>query len=571
MNPAPPHKDAQIAYFSMEIMLESDIPTYAGGLGVLAGDLLRSCADMGVPAVAMTLVYSGSSAKQIINSDGSQTFTETEWQKIDQLTKLPNRIDITIHNTKVAVDCWRYDMVGQSGSVVPIYLLDTDVPENQQWAKDLTKSLYGGGGETRLGQEILLGIGGVKMLHDLGFTDIKTYHMNEGHCAFVPLALLPGHNFQDDDVRKLCAFTTHTPVPEGHDKFGYDFAHKMAGDILPWHIKNLATEEVLSMTHLAMNMSHKTFGVSRKHQKVSENLFPGHPIDYITNGVHHLTWTNAIMQDLYNQYIPGWVEDPSLLKAAVEKIPDDKLWEAHQECKRRLIEHVNKHLTSISSVEDQKNPRPDELFDMDTLTIALARRPVPYKRPLLLYSDLERFIRIGVGKIQIVQCGKSHPNDATSQNFVREIVQYSKKLRGILKIVYLENYSPMLAHLLVSGCDVWLNTPRRPLEASGTSGMKAALNGGLNFSVLDGWWIEGAEMVPQSGFNIGIHDHSLVASGHDEDDSNDLYNKLEQEIIPMYYDAHTEWLQRMKAAISLGSHFNTHRCIKEYIDKAWNT
>lgn len=565
------HHKITVAYFSMEIMLESDIPTYAGGLGVLAGDLLRSCADMEVPAVGITLVYSGSTFSQIINPDGSQTFGENNWQKIDKLVKLPQRIDVMINGQKVLVDCWRYEFVGQTGFGVPIYLLDTDFPENEQWARDLTKSLYGGDGSVRLGQEILLGIGGIKMLRDLGIKDVQTYHMNEGHCAFVPLALLPEHNFNDAAVKELCAFTTHTPVPEGHDKFPYDFAQKIAGNYLPWHIKQIATEESLSMTHLAMNMSKATFAVSKKHRQVSENLFPGHKIDSITNGVHHLSWTCPILQDVYNNALPGWVEDPARLKDAVKNLQDDHLWNAHQENKKNLVEYVNKHLTSVASSQDLKNPHPDELFDVDTLTISLARRPVPYKRPLLLYSDLERFIRIGVGRIQIIQCGKAHPDDHTAQSFIQEIIRISKKFRGILRVAYLENYSPKIARLLVFGSDIWLNTPRRPLEASGTSGMKAALNGVLNFSVLDGWWIEGAQMDPLAGFNIGPLDDSVTPSNNDESDANDLYEKLEHQIIPLYYDNHAEWVNRMKHAITLGSYFNTHRCINEYLEKAWDS
>jgi glycogen phosphorylase len=563
--------DLLVAYFSMEIMLETDIPTYAGGLGVLAGDLLRSCADLEVPAVGVSLVYSGNTFGQIINPDGSQSFKPSNWQKADLLTQLPQQIELEIQKTKVVVGCWRFDMVGQSEAVVPIFLLDTDLPENEQWARDITKNLYGGNGETRISQEIVLGIGGVKMLRALGYNNVKSYHMNEGHSAMVPLALLEENNFEDERVKKLCAFTTHTPVPEGHDKFDYNTAQKFAGIYLPWHIKNIATEQSLSMTHLAMNMSHVVFSVSKKHRQVSEHLFPGYKFDSITNGVHHPTWTNATIQNLFNKFIPGWNNNPKLLEDALEKIPDDAISEAHQLCKKNLIDYVNKHLTSVSTQFERENPQPEDQFDYDTLTIALARRPVSYKRPLLLYSDLERFIRIGVGKIQIIQCGKSHPNDNVSQGFVREIIKISKRLRTVLKICYLENYSPRIARLLVSGCDVWLNTPRRPLEASGTSGMKAALNGVINFSVLDGWWIEGFEKQPQAGFSIGPLDESVTPTNHhDAEDANDLYEKLENEIIPMYYDHHSEWLKRMKYAITLGAYFNTHRAIKEYVEKAWD-
>lgn len=562
--------DLLVAYFSMEIMLETDIPTYAGGLGVLAGDLLRSCADLEVPACGVSLVYSGNNFSQVINTDGSQAFKPQEWQKSDHLTKLPQRIELEIQKTRVVVECWRFDMVGQNGFVVPVYLLDTDIAENEQWARDITKNLYGGNGDTRLSQEIVLGIGGVKMLRELGYQKIKAYHMNEGHSALVPLALLEEHNYQNEEVKKLCAFTTHTPVPEGHDHFDYQTAQRLAGKYLPWHIKDIATPQNLSMTHLALNMSAISFAVSKKHQQVSQNMFPEYKIDSITNGVHHPNWTNPVIQDLLNKFIPNWQLKPELLKDAPKNIPDDALSEAHQLCKKELISYVNKHLTSVSTQYEKENPQPEDVFDYDTLTIALARRPVAYKRPLLLYSDLERFIRIGVGKIQIIQCGKSHPSDNVSQGFVREIIKISKKLRTILKIVYLENYSPRVARMLVSGCDVWLNTPRRPLEASGTSGMKAALNGVINFSVQDGWWIEGYQMQPLSGFSIGPLDESLVPVNHDAEDANDLYEKLENEIIPMYYDHHSEWLKRMKYAITLGSYFNTHRAIKEYIEKAWD-
>jgi glycogen phosphorylase len=553
----------EVAYFSMEIMLESDIPTYAGGLGVLAGDLLRSCADMKVPAVGVTLVYSGNTFAQVINPDGSQSFKEMDWQKMDHLIKLQERVEITIQNTKVTVGVWRYDIVGEGEFVVPVFLLDTNFSENEQWIKELTKGLYSG---DRLSQEILLGFGGIKMLRALGFKDIKNYHMNEGHCAMVPLALLPEHNFNDEEVRKLCTFTTHTPVPEGHDKFSYEEANKKAGNYLPWHIKQLATEECLSMTHLAMNMSHFTFGVSKKHKAVSDHLFPGYKISSITNGVHHLTWIGPHMQNIYTRFLPGWMENPQLLNNAAA-IPDDALMHGHLESKKELIAYVNKHLTSVASIHE--NPEPDEMFDHETLTISLARRPVPYKRPLLLYSDLERLIRIGVGKIQIIQCGKSHPNDHTSQGFVKEIVRISKKLRTIIKICYLENYSPRIARLLVQGSDIWLNTPHRPLEASGTSGMKAAMNGVLNFSVLDGWWIEGHQINPQAGFCIGPLDDSVTPKNDDQSDADDLYTKLEHEIIPMFYDHHSEWVGRMKQAITLGAEFNTHRCIEEYRKLAW--
>ncbi len=557
-------KAIEVAYFSMEIMLESDIPTYAGGLGILAGDVLRSCADMKIPACGVSLVYSGATFNQVIHTNGTQSFTEANWQKSDQLTKLSDRVEIKIMNTPVLVSVWRYDIVGIGGFVVPVYLLDTDFIENPEWIREITKYLYDSSPNMRISQEIVLGIGGVELLSKLGY-EVQTYHMNEGHCSFVPLALLPKYNFQDDEVRKKCVFTTHTPVPEGHDQFSWDEAYKYAGDYLPWHIKSLTGEETMHMSRLAISLSKKTFAVSIKHKEVTGNMFPNHDFDYVTNGVHHRTWLSSPMQDLLTTYIPGWIDDPSLLRWSPDKIPTDALWSAHRESKRQLISYVNARLTSGVTEEDRQNPQKEELFDLATLTISLARRPVAYKRPLLLYSDLHRFMRIGVGKIQIIQCGKSHPKDDVSQGYVKEILRLSKKLRTLLKIVYLENYSPKIARLLVSGSDVWLNNPKRPLEASGTSGMKAAMNGVVNFSVLDGWYLEGHKTNPQAGFTIGP-DHG---ESNDTEDSNDLYEKLQTQVIPMYYDHRTEWVNRMKQAITLGAYFNTHRVVKEYREKGW--
>lgn len=558
-----------VAYFSMEISLETDIPTYAGGLGMLAGDLLRSCADMQVPAVGISLVYTKGFYKQVFKVDGEQDFQEVRWRKSDQLMQMPQKTSIKIAGRDVTISCWRYDVVGYSGFVVPVYLLDTNLFESAPWIRDITDNLYGGDGHTRLYQEMILGIGGVKMLRELGYHEIKQYHMNEGHAAFVPLALLPEYDYKDEDVKKKCVFTTHTPVPAGHDHFDYPFAQQYASDYLPWHIQEIASTERLSMSHLALNMSHYAFGVSRKHGDVARNMFPNHSIDSITNGVHHLTWVGSIMKDLYNQYIPGWIQEPKLFQAIPEKVPDEKMWQYHQQSKGKLIRYINRHLTSITTEEEAQRPPQNQLFDEDTLTITFARRAVPYKRPTLIYRDLFRFIRIGAGRLQIIHCGKAHPNDATSKGFVEEILNLSKRLKSIVKIVYLEDYNPKIARLLVSGSDVWLNNPVRPQEASGTSGMKAAMNGVLNFSVLDGWWIEGYEMVPQAGWPIGPNSDSVTPENSDEDDANSLYETLEHDIIPTYYNKRDEWIARMKQAATLGDYFSTHRCIREYQEKAW--
>jgi len=555
----------KIAYCSMEIMLESDIPSYAGGLGVLAGDILRSCADTGVPAIGLSLVYSGHTFNQMVNPDGSQIFVAVDWQRLDQLTKLPNQVRFTLAGTEVVVGCWRYDIVGFNGHVVPVYLLDTNFPENLEWVRNLTLNLYEGSSENRLSQEALLAFGGIKMLRELDITDITTYHLNEGHTSFVPLALMHEYHLDEETIKNRCTFTTHTPVPEGHDKFPYDQAKKYLDTLLPSNIENLASSEKLSMTHLGFSMSNTHIAVSKKHKQVCEKMFPNIPFISITNAVHHRSWTWYLMQNLYDKYLPGWLENPKLLTDVPEKIPDPEVWTAHQNSKLDLIHMVNEHLNIQSVVSNQSPPSQDDHFDADTLTISLARRPVPYKRPLLLYTDILRLEKIGAKKIQIIQCGKSHPDDEISQTFVREIIRISQKLKGQIRVAYIENYSPKIARLLVAGSDIWLNTPKRPLEASGTSGMKAALNGVLNFSILDGWWIEGHAQNPLSGFTIGPQTDTV----DDTEDAADLYTKLESEIIPLYYQNRPEWIRRMKAAITLGSYFNTHRLVSEHLMSAW--
>ncbi len=559
----------EVAFISMEIMLESDIPTYAGGLGVLAGDMLHSMADMGVPGVGVSLVYSGDTFSQNISLTGSQFFKRTDWQKLDQLTKLPTKIEIEVAGQKVIVGCWRYDFVGYSGHHVPVYLLDTNMLENPPWVRDFTTNLYSSNGNIRICQELVLGIGSVKMLAALGYNKIGKYHLNEGHAAFTTLQLLAESGFKDDEVRKRCIFTTHTPVPEGHDKFDWGKAYHYAGKYLPWHIKKLASEECLNMTRLATSLSGKNFAVSRKHKQVSDAIIPGVTFDYVTNGVHNHNWTAPTIQNMFDRFVPGWYENPIELARVPQTIPDDIFWQYHQDAKSKLVRYVNTHLTSVTSLTEKNDPLKTELFDDDVLTISLARRPVAYKRPLLLYQDLARFVRIGAGRLQIIQCGKSHPDDNISQEIVREIVTYSKKFKDILKIVYLEDYSPKIARMLVSGSDIWLNTPKKPLEASGTSGMKAAFNGVLNFSVLDGWWIEAFEQNPQAGFSIGRLEGGTTPVDTDEEDANDLYDKLEHQIIPLYYSNRTSWIARMKQAVTLASYYNTHRVVADYRGKGW--
>ncbi len=547
-----------VAYFTMEIGLSAKIPTFAGGLGVLAADLMRSAADTGVSCACVTMCWKFGYLHQTLKPDGGQDYDNVSWDPETQLKLLPQRVQVMIEKRPVTVGV-RVLELRSNGHVVPVYFLDTNFPDNSQADRDICRHLYGGDQAMRIRQELVLGIGGVKMLRALGHTDVKNFHMNEGHCAFLTLELLRERGFSDDAVRQSCAFTTHTPVAAGHDVFPYDLAWSIAGENLPWHIKKLAGEDALSMTKLAMNLSRYTCGVSKIHGQVSRNLLQNPNVDYITNGVHHIEWACPAMQSLFDARIPGWRDDPSILTAHCRDLTDEDLWKAHSEAKKKLIDQVN-----IGRVGD-------DIFSADCLTIASARRVVPYKRPELLYTNLERLKEVGNGKLQIIHAGNAHPYDPFSQEVIRHMIERSKELKGSVKIAYLPNYNPDLAKLLVSGADVWLNTPMRLHEASGTSGMKAALNGTINLSTLDGWWIEGYEMEPESGWRIGPLASSLDAEDTRKLDAEDLYTQLQYEVIPeYYYSGRTRWLRRMKRSIGLLGYFNSQRCIGEYVKKAWN-
>lgn len=561
------NKQISVAYFSMEFGLHSDVPTYAGGLGMLAGDILRSCADLEIPAVGISLAYHQGFTNQIINPDGSQDFELTGWNKSDYLQELPEKIKVKIEGRDVYVKTWKYEINGLHGFTIPVYLLDTDVEENDLKDRDITKELYTSDWYTRLAQETVLGIGGVRMLRELGYNDIKIFHMNEGHSALLTLELLRERDFNDDEVRKSCVFTTHTPIEAGHDRFDYDLAYRVVGDMLPWHIKDIAGNENLSMSELAFNMSKNSNAVSKKHMEVTKHLFPGKDLNYITNGVHHLTWTGQNFKKLFDKYIPDWMMHPSHLKKALTDIPDNALWEMHQENKQKLVRYINNYLTELFS---EKFPiDKDDLFEDEVLTITYARRSVPYKRPLLIYKDLERLLKIGGGKLQIIHAGKCSPGDQFCLHSVDEIVDLSRDIRGRTRIVYLDNYNIELAQILTSGSDIWLNTPKRPLEASGTSGMKAAINGVVNLSIKDGWWIEAIEKDPLSGWAFGCEPEELEPAETDAEDAEDLYSVLENQIIPAYYLNRAKWLERMRHSIALGGYFNTHRCVREYMEKLW--
>lgn len=545
----------RVAYFTMEIALEPSMPTFAGGLGVLAADLLRSTCDLRVDAVGMTVCWQHGYLEQHIRHDGTQEYRDIHWNPSDHLRLLPERVTVEIEKRPVTVGAWVYELKSRDHTV-PIYFLDTNLPENRPEDREITNALYGGDHTMRLKQETVLGIGGVRMLRAIGHEAVGTYHMNEGHTAFLTLELLRERGFKDSVVRPSCSFTTHTPVAAGHDVFPYDLAWKIVGDMLPWHIKALAGDDALSMTKLAMHLSHFTCAVSAVHAQVSRQMFPGEAIDAITNGIHHVAWAGPQMQSLLDHYAPDWRQDPTALTRFADACPDRDLWEAHQEAKRQLLALVNRHTETP--------------FHEDILTIASARRVVPYKRPELLYTNLERLREIGGGKLQIIHAGNAHPRDPFSQDVIRRMVERSKALRDSVKIVYLENYNTDLAHLLVAGADVWLNTPMRLHEASGTSGMKACLNGVINVSTLDGWWIEGYALDPEAGWRIGPLASALPAEEDRLVDAEDLYTQLQYQVIPAYYHRErARWIRHMKRSIALISHFNTHRAVCEYMEKAW--
>lgn len=546
-----------VAYFSMEIGLKSQIPTFAGGLGILTADLMQSCADLGVSAACVTGCWKHGYLRQTLNPDGSQHYEEIAWDPSKYMERMAERVTVVIDGRPVHIGAWKLVLEGEKGSV-PVIFLDTNVPENSPEARQITNDLYGGDVSQRIRQELVLGIGGVRMLRALGYAEIGAYHMNEGHAAFLTLELLRERGWKDEDVRRSCAFTTHTPIEAGHDVFPYDLAWKIAGDNLPWHIRRIAGEDALSMTRLAMTMSRFTCGVSRIHAEVSREMFPGVAIDSITNGVHHVTWSSPEMQSLFDRKSSGWRSDPSVLSSTCRDYGDAELWSAHQASKARLISAINER-TGLS-------------FDPDILTIASARRVVSYKQPELLYANLERLADVCRGRVQIVHSGNAHPSDSFAQGVIQRMVERSHALKDKVKIAYLENYNPDLAKLFTQGADVWLNTPMRLHEASGTSGMKACLNGVLNFSTLDGWWIEGYGMDPEAGWRIGPLAQAADADAARAIDAEDIYTELNYQIIPeYYYPDRARWIRRMKRAIGLIGYFNAQRCVQEYLAKAWDS
>jgi starch phosphorylase len=582
-----------VGYFSMEIALENQIPTYSGGLGVLAGDTIRAAADIRLPMVAVSLLYRKGYFRQRLSEEGAQSEEVVEWEVEKYLKEEEPRVSVTLEGRKVELRAWRYTVKGVQGYEVPVYFLDADLPSNDTRDRELTGQLYGGDPFYRLSQEVLLGIGGVRMLRALGHNELMRYHMNEGHAALLTLELLEEEarragrtSVKGEDierVRNKCVFTTHTPVPAGHDKFPVEYMTRLFPDqIRFFDVKDASSADLVrsvlqveqnypdlmeaakrgasvNMTYLALSLSNFVNGVAKLHGEVSRKMFPNVPIEAITNGVHAATWTCPAFRELFDRMIPSWREDNYSLRGALG-LPPEEVWAAHLLAKHDLLETVRKK-TGL-----KLNP--------EAFTIGFARRATGYKRADLILSDLDRLRQIAknVGPFQIVYAGKAHPRDGGGKEIIKKIFKAKKALKKTVSIVFLDDYNLDLGGKLTSGGDLWLNTPQYPMEASGTSGMKAALNGVPSLSILDGWWVEG-NIEGVTGWSIGEAHRGDPGPETPVDnalDAESLYSKLEGVILPLYYGSRERYLDVMRHAIAInGSFFNTQRMVQQYITDAY--
>jgi len=582
-----------VGYFSMEIALENDMPSYSGGLGVLAGDTIRAAADIRLPMVAVSLLYRKGYFRQRLSDDGTQSEEAVDWQVENFLQEEAPRVTVTLENRRVELRTWKYVVKGVRGYEVPVYFLDADLPDNDPKDRELTGTLYGGDPYYRLSQELLLGIGGVRMLRALGHTELMRYHMNEGHAALLTMELLEEEakragrsSIKGEDierVRSKCVFTTHTPVPAGHDKFPVEYLTRLFPDQARFFdVKDASSVDLIrsvlqaeqnypdlqeaarrgasvNMTYLALSLSNYVNGVAKLHGEVSRRMFPNVPIEAITNGVHAATWTSPSFHDLFDRYIPSWREDNYSLRGALG-LPPEEVWASHLLAKHDLLETVRKK-TGLK-------------LDPAAFTIGFARRATGYKRADLILRDLDRLRQIAknAGAFQIVFAGKAHPHDGGGKEIIQRIFKAKKALKKNVSLVFLDEYNLNLGGKLTSGCDLWLNTPQYPLEASGTSGMKAALNGVPSLSILDGWWVEG-HIEGVTGWSIGDshrRDPEPDTAADNVADAESLYAKLESVILPLFYEDRNRYLAVMQHAIAInGSFFNTQRMVQQYITDAY--
>lgn len=539
--------EAPVAYFSMEIALDNQLKTFAGGLGILAGDLLKSAAEISFAMVGITLLNSEGYFKQRITKNGDQLATKDLSQTIPGFKKLNTYTSVKIGTEEIKLAVWQYIIKGPNQNQVKVYLLDSNLPENNLANRQLTKKLYGGDLEYRLKQEIILGRGGIKILQALGYKKIKKFHLNEGHGSLAPVELFlnsPEKKIKDKliAVKKQCVFTTHTPLLHAQDIYSTNFFKQFQPDF-PFDLDNLVQKDEINMTLVGLYFSGYANAVSKLHGPISNRLFPGYNIKTITNGVNSLTWTSSEFKKLYDKYLPGWRLDNKLLSGA-DRIPLEEIKVAHQKNKLLLGQEIKK--------------RTRETLDDNLFTIGWARRFSPYKRPEFLFKNLNRLISIAKANhgLQIVLAGKAHPRDIEGQALIKQIYQYKKQLTGKVKIVILENYDIELAKIITAGVDLWLNTPQLFNEASGTSGMKAAHNGVPQLSTLDGWWPE-AYKKNKTGWAIK------------ESSPDELYDILENDVLPTYHQPE-KWLKIQQQTISYNaSRFNSHRALKEYIKKAY--
>ena len=550
-----------VAYFSMEIAINPGMPTYSGGLGVLAGDTLRSAADLGVPLVAFTLAHRKGYFQQRLDLKGVQSEEVQQWNPSDFCIEEPARVTVSVEDRIVTVRCWRYDLIGRSGHVVPIYLLDTDLEGNSGWDRGLTDHLYGGDTNYRLQQEIVLGMGGARMANALGHR-VNVHHMNEGHAALLTLALLEsllgggplGAPTEADLalVRQACVFTTHTPVTAGHDRFSTEQTIRILGGDRTARLEKLGCfrDGMLNMTQLALRFSRYANGVALQHAKVSRAMFPEFAIDSITNGVHAPTWVSEPIQEMLDANFSPWRRDNLYLRNAID-LPEKEILAAHARAKDELLAEVA--------------ARTGQVLNAKVLTLGFARRVATYKRATLLFNDPERLLEIATaaGGLQIIYAGKAHPQDEPGKALIQQVIEDAAKFSNhVLRIVYLENYDWGLGALLTAGVDVWVNTPKRPYEASGTSGMKAALNGVPSLSILDGWWIEGCIE--------GFTGWAIEDGADDVEEAASLYKKLETAVVPLYLAAPEQWGRLMRNTLAFnGSYFNTNRMVKQYTRNAY--
>ncbi len=559
LNPFLPR--THIAYFAMELAIRPEMHTYAGGLGVLAGDSARSAADLELPMVFVTLASRAGYFRQQIDPDGRQRELPDRWDPALWCSPLDAMSVVTIEGRQIWIRPWLYVHAATGGHQIPILLLDTDLEQNSKADRTLTHYLYGGDDAYRMKQEIVLGIGGIRVLRALGF-DIDTYHLNEGHAAFLTLDLLGhfakprgkgdrgGTPSEIAEVRERCVFTTHTPVEAGHDRFSYDLFTRLLPDLVGLNeLKRLAGRDQLNMTRLALSLSGYVNGVARMHADTTARMFPGHRIHAVTNGIHLETWAHEAFARLYTARIPHWRQEPAMLVRAIE-LSEDEVWDCHRTAKSDLIARV-KETAGVS-------------LDPEVPIICFARRVTAYKRPTLLLSDLDRLAAIAARHpFQVVMAGKAHPHDSGGKKMIAELHQVMRRLKGKIAGAFLPNYDMDVARACVAGADVWLNTPVPPMEASGTSGMKAALNGVLNLSVLDGWWPE-ACIEGVTGWAIESGDGSKPPDGAA------LYDKLGGTVLPLFYDQPGRWRWMMKRAIGyVPNYFNTHRMMRRYAVEAY--